>query len=114
MCAASFANKASLAIATVAVASLGLFGGTTAVMAQTQIAVEYYYAAWGFYFVTSLPGEIAALDGGAFGGVWKRTGETFNVWSGSTNGALATHRFFSTGFSPKSSHFYTPYANEYD
>lgn len=80
----------------------------------TTAAVEYYYADWNFYFVTSLASEIAALDGGAFGGVWKRTGQTFNVWSDSTNGALATYRFFSTGFSPRSSHFYTPYVNEYD
>jgi len=80
----------------------------------TITAVEYYYAAWNFYFVTSDPGEIAALDGGAFGGLWKRTGETFNVWSNSTNGALATYRFFSIAFDPKSSHFYTPYINEYN
>ena len=115
MCAASFANKASLAIATVAVASLGLFGGTTAVMAQTQIAVEYYYAAWGFYFVTSLPGEIAALDGGAFGGVWKRTGEQFNVYplASAPSSSLTVYRFFSTIFGPKSAHFYTANPAEY-
>ena len=63
--------------------------------AQTQLAVEYYYADWNFYFVTSDPGEIAALDGGAFGGLWKRTGQTFTVWTGPTNGALLTCRFFS-------------------
>jgi hypothetical protein len=38
------------------------------VSAQTQTAVEYYYAAWDYYFVTSFPDEIAILDGGAFGG----------------------------------------------
>ena len=81
--------------------------------AQTQTAVEYYYADWNFYFVTSDPGEIAALDGGAFGGVWKRTGQTFQVWTDPINGALPTYRFFSVIFAPKSSHFYTPYANEY-
>jgi len=80
--------------------------------AQTQIAVEYYYADWNFYFVTSDAGEIAALDGGAFGGLWERTGETFNVWSGPTNGALPACRFFSVIFAPRSSHFYTPYAAE--
>jgi hypothetical protein len=88
--------------------------GTAPPPVGNTVAVEYYYADWNFYFITSLASEISALDGGAFGGVWKRTGETFNVWSDSTNGALPTHRFFSTGFSPKSSHFYTPYANEYD
>src|SRR6516165_5938984 len=34
------------------------------------LAIEYYYAAWDYYFVTSFPNEIAVLDGGAFGGVW--------------------------------------------
>jgi hypothetical protein len=65
-----------------------------------------------FYFVTAFPDEIGALDGGAFGGAWKRTGETFNVWTGPVDGALPTCRFLSTGFAPKSSHFYTPDADE--
>src|SRR5262249_14825661 len=87
----------------------GSLGGGTA---STALAVEYYYAAWNFYFVPSLPAEIAALDGGAFGGAWQRTGETFTAWSQPVAGALPTCRFFSTIFDPKSSHFYTPYANE--
>src|SRR5215470_3375476 len=81
-------------------------------LAQTQSAVEYYYAAWDYYFVTSFPDEIVLLDGGAFGGVWMRTGQTFNVWAQPATGTLPTCRFFSTSFAPKSSHFYTPYANE--
>ena len=81
-----------------------------------QVAVEYYYAAWNFYFVTSFPAEIAALDGGAFGGVWQRTGQTFDVWASAAGNPLAmpTCRFFSTAFAPKSSHFYTPFAAECD
>ena len=79
---------------------------------QTQAAVEYYYAAWNYYFVTSFPDEIAALDAGAFGGLWQRTGETFNVWSVQTGLASPTCRFFSTAFAPKSSHFYTPFPIE--
>jgi uncharacterized protein (TIGR03437 family) len=76
-------------------------------------AVEYYYADWNFYFETAFPDEIAALDGGAFGGAWKRTGQTFNVWPSALNAAaLPTCRFFSTIFAPKSSHFYTPFAAE--
>jgi hypothetical protein len=91
-------------------------------------AVEYYYAAWNFYFVTAIPAEIAALDGGAFGGVWQRTGQQFNVYSttsasagaatvGTANapaGAATVWRFFSTTFSPKSSHFYTEIVAEYN
>jgi plastocyanin len=78
----------------------------------TAVAVEYYYAAWNFYFVTPSPEEIVALDGGAFGGLWKRTGQTFDVWTDATNGAVPTCRFFSAAFATKSSHFYTPYADE--
>jgi hypothetical protein len=80
--------------------------------AQTATAVEYYYAAWNYYFVTAFPDEIAVLDGGAFGGVWKRTGQTFLVWGDGSAGGLPTCRFFSTNFAPKSSHFYTPGAAE--
>jgi serine protease len=84
--------------------------------ANIQPAVEYYYAAWNMYFVTAIPAEIAVLDGGAFGGVWQRTGKQFNVYS-TTNppaGASTVWRFFSTIFDPKSSHFYTAKVSEYD
>jgi len=81
-------------------------------LAQTQAAVEYYYADWDYYFETSFPDEIAILDGGAFGGVWRRTGQTFTVWPQQLAATLATCRFFSTSFAPKSSHFYTPYDAE--
>jgi len=79
-------------------------------------AVEYYYAAWNFYFLTAGPGEIAALDGGAFGGLWKRTGQQFNVYplSGAPPSSSTVWRFFSTIFDPKSSHFYTANVVEYN
>jgi hypothetical protein len=88
------------------------YNGSLSAPAETQLAVEYYYADWNFYFVTSNPAEIAALDGGAFGGLWKRTGQTFTVWTGPTGGALPTCRFFSVIFAPRSSHFYTDRADE--
>jgi hypothetical protein len=79
-------------------------------------AIEYYYADWNFYFVTAIPQEIAALDGGAFGGVWKRTGQQFNVYAtaNAPAGAATVWRFFSTTYSPKSSHFYTGLMSEYN
>jgi hypothetical protein len=80
--------------------------------AQEPLAVEYRHAAWDHYFVSAFADEIAALDGGAFGGAWKRTGQTFAVRSGPAAGAFATCRFFSTAFAPRSSHFYTPFAEE--
>jgi YVTN family beta-propeller protein len=99
--------------ATVAVGSFpsafGLFIGDSAALA---VAVEYYYAAWNFYFETAFADEIAALDGGAFGGVFQRTGQTFMVWPQSNPSASPTCRFFSTAFAPKSSHFYTPFPTE--
>jgi len=52
------------------------------------------------------------LDGGAYGGVWQRTGLTFKVLSAPVNAAQPTCRFFTTAFAPRSSHFYTPYAAE--
>ena len=78
--------------------------------------MEYYYAAWNMYFVTALPEEIAELDGGAFGGVWKRTGQQFNVYAlaGAPASSATVWRFFTTAFAPKSSHFHTANTVEYD
>jgi len=84
----------------------------TPVASPTALAVEYYYADWNYYFMTSFPDEIALLDGGGFGGVWKRTGEAFKVWTQGSATSPAACRFFSTKFAPKSSHFYTPFAAE--
>ncbi len=88
---------------------LGLVRGASA---QSATAVEYYHTGWDHYFVTAFADEIALLDGGAFGGVWTRTGATFNVWSQPDAGLAETCRFFSTSFAPKSSHFYTPFSAE--
>jgi len=82
---------------------------------QTAQAVEYYYRDWDYYFVTSNTGEVASLDQGVpdyRGGVWTRTGLTFNVWPQQSGTASPTCRFFSTSFAPKSSHFYTPFPDE--
>ena len=81
------------------------------VMAATTSAVEYYHAGFGHYFVTAQTDEISGLDGGAFGGAWQRTGQTWNVWTIGT-GKADVCRFFTTAFAPKSSHFYTANAAE--
>jgi len=112
MCTRALAGRAASVIAFFGITLCGWLAPALRADAQTQIAVEYYYVDWNFYFVTAFPDEIAALDGGAFGGAWKRTGQTFYVWTGPTGGALPTCRFFSVIFAPKSSHFYTPYADE--
>ena len=74
-------------------------------------AVEYYHAAFDHYFLTSNSEEMAKLDSGVFQG-WSRTGELFGVFRYGDVGRSDVCRFFSTTFSPKSSHFYTPSAAE--
>jgi hypothetical protein len=83
---------------------------------RIEVAVEYYHAGWNMYFVTALPDEIAALDGGAFGGAWTRTGQQFNVYAleGAPASSSMVSRFFSTMFAPKSAHVYVASAVEYD
>ena len=78
--------------------------------APQATAVEYFNSAFGHYFVTSLPDEVAALDAGQFD-QWSRTGWSFGVWNGGA-GLDDVCRFFTTAFAPKSSHFYTPDAAE--
>lgn len=87
-------------------------GTHQAARADAPTAVEHSHAGWGYYFVTADPGEIAGMDGDAYGGVWQRTGRTFPMWSSPADGALPVCRFFSTSFAPRSSHFYTPFAAE--
>jgi serine protease len=86
--------------------------GTTGTTPATVTVVEYYHAGFDHYFITSVPTDISALDGGAFGGVWARTGYQFKAYAAPGTGTASVCRFFSTAFAPKSSHFYTPYAFE--
>jgi hypothetical protein len=70
-------------------------------------AVEYFHNGFAHYFMTAQADEIAGLDGGAFGGVFTRTGREFLVLDGPVAGAIPVCRFFTVTFAPKSSHFYT-------
>lgn len=79
--------------------------------AATVTAIEYFHAGFGHYFITTSPGEAAAIDSGKIQG-WARTGQTFSAYPPDTPGASNVCRFFSTGFAPKSSHFYTPSGEE--
>jgi len=75
------------------------------------LAVEFYHAGFGHFFVTAFPEEAAALDANPASG-WTRTGATFLVDTDDAQGAAPVCRFFSAAFAPRSSHFYTPYAQE--
>jgi len=57
--------------------------------------------------------EIAFLDTASGADAWTRTGLAFNVWDGPSADVVPVCRFWSDqSFAPKSSHFYTPYAEE--
>jgi hypothetical protein len=82
--------------------------------ALKSVAVEYFHAGFGHYFLTAQDDEISGLDAGAYGGAFARTGRQFAVWNASTPGSVAVCRFFTITFAPKSSHFYTANPAECD
>lgn len=86
-------------------------GATTPPPPTTVTLIEYYHAAWDHYFITGIPDEITKLDNGTFVG-WARTGLSFKSYPLNTAASNTVCRFFSTSFAPRSSHFYTPFANE--
>jgi hypothetical protein len=71
------------------------------------LAVEFFNASLGHFFVTASKSEISALDAGAFNGAWVRTGAAIKV-----GGPTAVCRFY--GMPPKGpdSHFFTVNAAE--
>ena len=73
--------------------------------------IEYSYAAFDHYFITSNPDEIRKLDSEGPTG-WVRTGFQFNAYAAPKENSAPVCRFFSAAFAPKSSHFYTPFAAE--
>jgi hypothetical protein len=86
--------------------------GTGVATAPTTVdLIEYHHAEWDHYFITGIPVEIVKLDNGTFVG-WARTGYSFKSYPLNTPGSNVVCRFFSTSFAPKSSHFYTPFADE--
>jgi hypothetical protein len=78
--------------------------------------VEFYNVGLQHYFISADPAEIAVLDGGAFGGAWKRTGASFPASdvTGVPGNMVPVCRFFGTDqyrangtrIGPNS-HFYT-------
>lgn len=82
-------------------------------LGKPVVAVEYFNASVGHYFVTHLQNEIDLLEAGAFSG-WKRSVGSFVVWPTATDappGAVPVCRFFSSAFT---SHFYTANPTECD
>jgi len=77
----------------------------------TVSVIEYFYAAFDHYFITSNPDEIKMLDSEGPTG-WVRTGLQFNAYAAPNEHSAPVCRFFSEAFAPKSSHFYTPFVTE--
>jgi probable HAF family extracellular repeat protein len=75
----------------------------------TPSAIEYFHAAYGHYFVTTVSSEIAALDAGVPAG-WVRTGQSFRTYPVDTPGTTDVCRFWSgQTYRTKSSHHYAPH-----
>ena len=94
-------------------AALAFAGASGAAAGAIISAIEYYDAALDHYFVTALPVEIAALDGGQFPG-WARTGLSFNVYAegSAVAGSSSVCRFYGSPAAGLDSHFYTASALE--
>jgi hypothetical protein len=71
--------------------------------------VEFYNTPLDNYFITADPVEAAAVDAGAAGPGWARTGDSFNFNSG---GITPVCRFYGSISPGPNSHFYTAIASE--
>ena len=85
------------------------FGVPPLASADQTIAIEYFDAGLGHYFVTPLPSEQSVLDSGAIGG-WKRTGEWFVAYRagrGASFDANPVCRYYGRPEAGLDSHFYS-------
>ncbi len=90
--------------------ALMVFGAHAAAAESTL--VEFYHPALKHYFYTASAQEAAAVDAGAAGAGWARTGMSAKVWVAEENthgGLVGACRFYARG---PNSHFYTADAGE--
>lgn len=80
--------------------------------AATLPAIEFYNDALKHYFLTIDPNEAAAIDAGAAGAGWRRTGGSFNVWTSPASGSQPVCRFYGSVSPGPNSHFFTGDAAE--
>ena len=84
-----------------------MVGGISNAAASSIDMVEFYLPSLDYYFITSRLPEIAQLDALPD---WQRTGKSFTVLSGATDGTVPITRFFFPEVAKRStrgSHFYT-------
>jgi serine protease len=72
-----------------------------------RIAIEFYNASLGHYFITAEPAEAAMLDAGFIVPGWQRTGFDFKVHPAGDPRGLVACRFFGTPGIGPNSHFFT-------
>jgi len=85
-------------VAASAIAACMIAAPVAGAAGSTVEVVEYHNAGLEHYFITAEAAEIAILDGGAFGGAWRRTGSSFTAWevAGAPEGTVPVCRFFGT------------------
>jgi len=88
-------------------AAFAAFACATGAFAQGSLVdvVEYYNATLDHYFISSLAGDINALDSGALKG-WTRTGQVFKAYDAPAAGTSPVCRFYLPPASGDS-HFYS-------
>ena len=75
-------------------------------------AIEFYHGALKHYFISSSPSDAAAIDAGAAGAGWARTGGTFKVYPTQASGSQPVCRFYGSQNPGPNSHFFTVSADE--
>lgn len=81
--------------------------------AAPATVVEFFNTTLGHYFMTADPAEAAAIDNGAAGPGWRRTGYTFQAYPAGNVGS-GVCRFYGTPGRGPNSHFYTINPGECD
>jgi len=90
-------------------------GSTPSIGTDTVDAIEYFHAATNHYFLTTEAAEATAIDAGAVGPGWMRTGQHFRAWplpAAPTASAVDVCRFFGASGRGPDSHFFTGHATE--
>ena len=79
-------------------------------LAPSVSVLEFYNTPLNHYFITADPAEASAIDAGAAGPGWQRTGRGFRAWTaaqGVPADARPVCRFYGTPGKGPNSHFYT-------
>ena len=101
-------------LASLAMTTISGTGIAAAPSPPTVDAIEFYNASLNHYFLTAVPQEADAIDKGAVGPGWVRTGFTFRAYAADADAkeAMPVCRFFGTPGLGPDAHFFTADAAE--